>query len=63
MIKKLKLCKKCGVVPILEMWNSGGLWCAIRCNNPDRSDECDDKFYASMSHSPEETIKKWNELN
>lgn len=29
------------VNPVLEKWNSGGSKYAVRCNNPDRGDDCD----------------------
>lgn len=61
--KRLKICARCGVKPVLEKWTSAGAWFAVRCNNPDRGDGCDYKFYASKSRSPEEAIQKWNELN
>lgn len=60
---RLKVCKQCGVKPVLERWSSGGLKYAVRCNNPDRGDECDWKFYHSMSKNPEDAIRKWNEVN
>lgn len=60
---KLKVCKRCGVKPVLEMWRSGGFKCAVRCNNPDRGDNCDYKFYHSLSYRREDAIKKWNEVN
>lgn len=60
---KLKLCKKCGVKPVLERWSSGGMTYAVRCNNPDRGDGCDWKFDYSKTRNPEETIRRWNEVN
>lgn len=60
---KIKVCKCCGVKPVFEMWSSGGFKCAVRCNNPDRGDECDQKFYHSLSDNREEAIRKWNEVN
>lgn len=60
---KLKVCKRCGVKPVLERWSSGGLKYAVRCNNPDRGGGCDWKFYHSRSNNPEDAIKKWNEVN
>lgn len=60
---RLKMCKRCGVKPVLERWSSGGLRYAVRCNNPDRGDECDWKFYQSISKNPEDAIRKWNEVN
>lgn len=60
---KAKACKRCGVNPVMEMWNSDGLKCAIRCNNPDRGNECDWKFYHSLSNNKEDAIRKWNEVN
>lgn len=60
---KIKACKQCGVKPVLETWNSGGLKCAVRCNNPDRGDDCDWKFYHSLSDNIEDAIRKWNEVN
>ena len=58
-----KVCNRCGVKPILEKWSSGGPKYAVRCNNPDRGDDCDWKFYHSLSSNREEAIKKWNEVN
>ena len=60
---RAKVCKRCGVNPVLETWCSGGFKCAVRCNNPDRGDECDWKFYHSLSNSKEDAIRKWNEVN
>lgn len=60
---KLKPCKRCGIAPVLERWASDGKWYAVRCNNPDRVDECDYKFYKSMSNNPAESARIWNELN
>lgn len=60
---QLKVCKRCGVKPVLEIWNSGGFKCAVRCNNPDRGDACDWKFYYSLSRKREDAIRKWNEVN
>lgn len=60
---ELKVCKRCGVKPVLERWSSGGLKYAVRCNNPDRGEGCDWKFYYSRSNNPEDAIKKWNEVN
>lgn len=63
MRKRMKPCKRCGVNPVLETWNSGGLKCAVHCNNPNRENECDWKFYYTMSNNQEEAIKKWNDIN
>ena len=63
MREKLKICKRCGVEPVLETWSSGGLKCAVRGNNPDRGDDCDWKFYHSLSSNSKEAIRKWNEVN
>ena len=62
-IMKLKICNRCRVKPALEIWKSGGLKCAVRCNNPDRGDECDWKFYYSLSNNKEDAIRKWNDVN
>lgn len=59
--KRLKPCKTCGVMPVLEHWASGGPVFAVRCNNPDRPDSCDEGFYISKSRNPEKAIQKWNE--
>lgn len=59
--RQLKPCKNCGVRPVLEHWTSGGYMFAVRCDNPDRPDDCNHGFYQSMSRNPEEAIKKWNE--
>lgn len=50
-------------MPILETWYSGGFKCAVRCNNPDRGDGCDWKFYRTISRSVEDAIQKWNDIN
>lgn len=60
---ELKLCKRCGVKPVLEKWHSGGPLYAVRCNNPDREAKCDWKFYHSMSRNMKKTIRIWNEDN
>ena len=57
------MCKCCGVKPVLETWSSGGFKCAVRCNNPDRGDECDKKFYHSLSNNREDAIQKWDDIN
>ena len=57
---KLKPCSVCGVMPVFELWASGGTICAIRCNNPDRPDSCDIPFYYSRSNNSDEAIIKWN---
>lgn len=59
---KIKPCKHCGVRPVVERL-SGDRSFAVRCNNPDRGDICDQKFYNTISNSSEEAIKKWNEVN
>lgn len=43
-IMRPKTCERCGVNPVLEKWNSGGSKYAVRCNNPDRGDDCDLNF-------------------
>lgn len=58
--KKLLPCKNCNCKPVLEFWSSGGVWCAVRCTNPDRPDDCDNGFDLSKSKIPEEAVKKWN---
>ena len=55
---KLKPCSVCGVMPVFELWASGGTICAIRCNNPDRPDSCDIPFYYSRSNNSDEAIIK-----
>lgn len=63
---KIKECKHCKVKPVLERWSSGsitGFTYAVRCDNPDRGDRCDWKFYRSMSNNMEDAIRKWNEDN
>ena len=62
MSKRLIPCKNCGVEPVMEYWYSGGLNVAVRCNNPNRPDSCDDAFYYSRSNAPKEAIRKWNEF-
>lgn len=59
----IKVCKHCGIKPVLEMWSSGGFKCAVRCNNPDRGNECNQKFYQSISNNREDAIRKWNDVN
>lgn len=61
--RNLKVCKRCGVIPILETWYSGGFKCAVRCKKPDRGDGCDWKFYRTISRSVEDAIQKWNDIN
>lgn len=61
--EKIKVCKRCGVKPVLETWHSGGLVCAVRCDNPDRGDGCDWKFDYSKSNNLADAIRKWNEVN
>ena len=60
---KIKVCAFCSVKPVIEMWSSAGSRFAVRCNNPERGNECDHKFYASISNSYDEAVKIWNELN
>lgn len=60
---RLKPCKTCGTKPVLEHWASGGMNYAVRCDNPDRGDGCDCKFYYSKSKNQEESIRLWNEVN
>lgn len=59
--KRLKACKTCGTKPVLEHWASGGPMYAVRCNNPDRPDSCDEVFYYSMCNNPDKAISRWNE--
>ena len=58
--KRLKPCRICGVKPVLEHWTSGGPMYAVRCDNPDRQDVCDNAFYHSKCRDPEEAIELWN---
>lgn len=58
--KRIKPCPICGGKAVLETWASGGRIFAVRCDNPDRPNKCDDGFYLSRSKSPEEAIEKWN---
>jgi len=60
---KMKVCKRCGIKPVLEVWGGGGLKCAVRCNNPDRADGCDWKFYHSLSNNKDDAVRRWNEVN
>ena len=59
--RRLKPCKTCGTKPVLEHWSSGGPMFAVRCDNPDRPDSCDDAFYYSKCRNPDETVRRWNE--
>lgn len=45
--KRLKPCRICGVKPVLEHWTSGGPMYAVRCDNPDRQDVCDNGLETS----------------
>lgn len=58
---KLKPCKTCGVKPVFEHWASGGSMFAVRCNNPNRPDFCDQGFDFSKDRNPQKAIAKWNE--
>lgn len=58
---RMKPCKTCGVNPVLEHWASGGPMFAVRCDNPDRPDSCNEGFYQSMRRNPDEAIARWNE--
>lgn len=58
---RLRPCHVCGVKPVIERWASGGVWYAVRCNNPDRPNSCSNAFYYSISRNPEEAIGKWND--
>ena len=62
MREKLIPCKNCGVKPVMEFWRSGGLIVAVRCDNPDRPDACDEAFYYSRSKNLKEAVRKWNEF-
>lgn len=64
MNEKLKPCpcKICGGKPAIEYWSSGGLVVAVRCDNPDRPDACDEAFYYSRSKNLKEAVRKWNEF-
>lgn len=42
--RRLKPCATCKTKPVLEHWASGGPMYAVRCDNPDRPDSCDDGF-------------------
>ena len=59
--RRLKPCKNCGVRPVLETWASGGMMFAIRCDNPDRPDDCDNGFNLSKCRNPDEAVKRWND--
>ena len=59
-VKGVLPCKNCGILPVMEVWASGGMMYAIRCNNTYRPDDCDNGFYRSKSKNPEETIRLWN---
>ena len=63
--KRIKPCKTCGAkfMPVLESWSSGGPVFAVRCDNPDRPDSCDEGFYVSKCGNPDEAIRRWNEFN
>ncbi len=54
-------CKNCGVKPVMEIWSSGGMMYAIRCNNTYRPDDCDNGFNYSKCRNPDEAIRRWNE--
>ena len=54
-------CKNCGIRPVMEIYNSGGMTYAIRCNNTYRPDDCSNGFNKSKSHNPEESVRLWNE--
>ena len=54
-------CKNCGINPVMEVWKSGKMTYAIRCNNMYRPDDCDNGFYRSKCNNPEEAIRRWNE--
>ena len=58
--RRLKPCKNCGVKPVLEHWASGGPMLAVRCDNPDRPDDCDEGFYVSKCRDPNKAIEAWN---
>ena len=60
--RRLKPCRTCGTRPVLEHWSSGGPVYAVRCDNPDRPESCDEAFYYSKSRDPEKAIAKWNEF-
>jgi hypothetical protein len=60
-VKGVLPCKNCGIKPVMEIWASGGMWYAIRCNNTYRPDDCDNGFYRSKCQNPEEAIRRWNE--
>lgn len=55
-------CKTCGVKPVVEHWASGGPMYAVRCDNPDRPDSCNDAFNHSKCRNREEAVRKWNEF-
>ncbi|MGI6235718.1 MAG: hypothetical protein ACOYI6_10785, partial [Christensenellales bacterium] len=59
--KRLKPCKTCSVKPVLEHWSSGGPMYAVRCDNPERPDSCDEAFDYSKNRNPEKAIERWNE--
>ena len=59
--KRLKPCCNCGITPVLEHWASGGPMYAVRCDNPERPDACDDAFYYSESRNENEAVARWNE--
>ena len=54
-------CKNCGITPVMEIWASGVMMYAIRCNNIYRPDDCSNGFYRSKCRNPEEAIRHWNE--
>ena len=34
---------------------------AVRCDNPERPDSCDEAFDYSKNRNPEKAIERWNE--
>lgn len=58
--KKLKPCRYCDKIPIIEHWISGGIMYMVKCNNPD----CfvPDEGYPA-GRKLENVIGEWNKRN
>jgi len=55
----LNHCKRCGSVPAIETWHSGGFMCMIRCSNPD----CYFPGDYPRGRNIEAVKAEWNELH